>query len=139
MLCPVSVNHKSFGIHRLIVTMYIFSRVFLPNIGPHRPQMLIMDAATPHLFGTATRLAQEANIIFVVFPGKTTHFLQPVDQILAQLQLQFSKLAYQLCMSKREFLTRPHNFPYVCNQAMQKAWLDKPEFIASAFRKTGKQ
>ena len=111
--------------------------MFLPSIGRQRPQLLIFDAASSHVSVPLVQLAIKENISLITLPGKTTSFLQPVDQIFSHLISSFSEISYKLCFSKFDFLVRPNNFPQVLKQAIKAAW--KKETIVNAFIRTGKK
>ena len=115
--------------------MFISRDMFLPSIGRHRPQLLIFDAASSHVSVPLVQLAIKEKISLIILPGKTTSFLQPVDQIFSHLISSFSEISYKLCFSKFDFLVRPNNFPPVLKQAIKAAW--KKETIVNAFIRTG--
>lgn len=58
-----------------------FTDVFLRNIGPERPQLLVMDGHDSHCFVELIEKAMEENknIILVELPSHTSHWLQPLD------------------------------------------------------------
>ena len=57
-----------------------FEGVFLANIGPERPQILIWDSHRSHESLQIIHKARENNIILFTFPPHTTHFLCPLDR-----------------------------------------------------------
>ncbi|XP_033725141.1 jerky protein homolog-like [Pecten maximus] len=57
-----------------------FADVFIKNIGPCRPQILIMDQHKSHeVIGLLEKARQEEILIFVM-PSHSSHFLQPLDK-----------------------------------------------------------
>ena len=108
---------------------------FIPNIGRERPQLLIYDAASCHISLEVVQLALKENISILTLPGKTTAFLQPVDQILSNLESAFADLAFNMSFTKADFLVRPSNFAPVLHQAMRKAWTKS--LVVQSFKKTG--
>ena len=119
----------------LFVFLVILRDLFLPAIGQGRPQLLVFDAASSHISDPLVQLAIEENISLITLPGKTTSFLQPIDQIFSNVITAFSDISYKLCFSKFDFLVRPRNFPQVLSQAINVAW--KRDIIVNSFKRTG--
>ncbi|XP_053395820.1 uncharacterized protein LOC128555976 [Mercenaria mercenaria] len=57
-----------------------FTETFLPNIGPHRPQVLIVDGHDSHHHVELIGVARKEGIVIVELPSKTSHFTQPFDR-----------------------------------------------------------
>ena len=105
------------------------------GIGKERPQLLVLDGASCHLNFEVVQLAIKERIEIICLPAKTTSFLQPVDQILQFVILEFSRYAYKMSMVKAGFLTRPNNFPGLLEHSMRLAW--PKDVIKDAFKRTG--
>ena len=57
-----------------------FRDLFLPECGPERPQLLIMDGHSSHETLGILEMAREENIHILCLPPHCTHFLQPLDR-----------------------------------------------------------
>ncbi|XP_062587396.1 uncharacterized protein LOC134249051 [Saccostrea cucullata] len=57
-----------------------FQKVFLPNIGPERPQILIFDGHDSHHHVELIECARENNIVLMEIPAHCFHWLQPLDR-----------------------------------------------------------
>ena len=55
-----------------------FEKAFLPNIGPERPQILVLDGHDSHNFVELIEVAMENQIEIVELPTHTSHWLQHV-------------------------------------------------------------
>ena len=98
--------------------------------------MLLYDAKSAHTFLDVVRMTVEQNISIICLPGKTTAFLQSVDQILSVLTNKFSQIALNCSYTKYNFLVRPGNFVPVLKQAITAAWDKKT--VRFAFERAGK-
>ena len=122
---------------RVLTNHFLFRDSFIPSIGDARPQVLILDSASCHLNLEAIELAKREDVALITLPGKSTAFLQPVDQVLSVLIQAFGEVAYGLSFTKAGFLVKPSNFPPVLEQAIDRAWRSRPDIIRESFRKTG--
>nr|XP_047135366.1 MFS-type transporter clz9-like [Hydra vulgaris] len=57
-----------------------FSESLLTNIGPERPQILILDGLSSHNFIELIDSAIKNNIVIAELPAHTSHWLQPCDR-----------------------------------------------------------
>ncbi|CAG2219549.1 unnamed protein product [Mytilus edulis] len=57
-----------------------FTSLFLPSIGPARPQVLIFDGHNSHNHVELLGIARQNNVEFVELPAHTSHWLQPLDR-----------------------------------------------------------
>ena len=62
------------------IALLWFNESFLANIGPERPQMLILDGHGSHNFIELIDSAIQNNIIIAEIPAHTSHWLQPCDR-----------------------------------------------------------
>ena len=112
-----------------------FQKNFLKHIGKERPVVLIIDPASSHFNVNVLEQAQREHISIVTIPAKTSHMLQPVDQIVATLKETFSNEAYKCSLVKASFLARPAQFPNLLKCALQICWTEKT--VQQAFAQTG--
>ena len=57
-----------------------FQKVFLPNCGPARPQLLVLDQHRSHEVTEMLELAELNHIAILGMPPHTSHWLQPLDK-----------------------------------------------------------
>ena len=71
-------------------------KVFIANIPPARPVLLIQDGHGSHISLDVIRLARENDVSLLCLPAHTTHLLQPLDVgVFKSLKLNFSKACKQ--------------------------------------------
>ena len=66
-------------------------------------RLLIYDTVSCHISLEVVQLALKEYISILTLPGKTTGFLQPVDQILSNLESAFADLAFNISFTKADF------------------------------------
>ncbi|KAK3765038.1 hypothetical protein RRG08_023556 [Elysia crispata] len=59
-----------------------FTKVFLANCGPARPQLLILDSHHSHEVLEMLELAKNENVHVFALPPHTTHALQTLDRVV---------------------------------------------------------
>jgi len=59
-----------------------FTKTFLANIGPERPQLLVLDGRDSHNFLKLIDMAIANQIHIVEMPSHTSNWLQPCDRTL---------------------------------------------------------
>ena len=113
-----------------------FQRIFLPNCGPERPQLLLLDSHSSHEVIGLIEKARQQNIHLFTFPPHTTHYLQPLDRSC------FGPLSTAYNQYCSEFLAKnPNNeiskktFPSIFYKSWQKALT--PSNIKAGFSATG--
>ena len=62
------------------IALLWFTESFLPNIGPERPQLLILDGHESHNFVELIDVAVQNNIHIIELPAHTSNWLQPRDR-----------------------------------------------------------
>lgn len=62
------------------IALLWFNAAFLPNIGPDRPQLLIVDGHDSHNFVELLETAAENGIHIIELPAHTSNWLQPCDR-----------------------------------------------------------
>lgn len=71
-----------------------FTKVFLPNIGEERPQLLLLDSHCSHETLGLLEAASKENITLLAFPPHTTHYLQPLDRsVFRSLKSNYNQMA----------------------------------------------
>ena len=102
-----------------IATLWCLNN-FLKNIGPERPQVLILDGHDSHNFVELIELAIQNNICLVELPAHTTHWLQPCDRtVFGPLKRYYNEACQQMMNLYLRTIVSRHNF---CSQ-MQSNWL----------------
>ena len=115
-----------------------FTDVFLRNIGPERPQLLVMDGHDSHCFVELIEKAMEENknIILVELPSHTSHWLQPLDcMVFFSLKTHYNAARQQFLNDWPNLTISHRNFCGLLAQAGRKA-LTK-ENIVRGFESTG--
>ena len=111
--CPVCVGLKKTGPINAgyattdsgFITQEMYAswlvKVFIPNIPPLRPVLLIQDNATAHVSSDLIAAAIQNNIILLCLPSKLTHILQPCDVgVIKKMRTKISKTMNQLQMTR---------------------------------------
>ena len=66
------------------IALLWFKESFLPNIGSHRPQVLILDGHDSHNFIELIDSAVENDIHIIELTARTSNWLQPCDRTLVR-------------------------------------------------------
>lgn len=113
-----------------------FSQVFIPNIGPKRPQLLILDSHSSHEVLGLLQEAVRENIIILAMPPHTSHHLQPLDKcVFGPFSHAYDKACTDLLSEHPDLLINKTTWPRVFNTAYTAAFTK--ENIVSGFRATG--
>ena len=118
------------------IALLWFKESFLPNIGSHRPQVLILDGHDSHNFIELIDSAVENDIHIIELTARTSNWLQPCDRTLVRpLKNAYNKACEDLMT----------NFPgSVVSRAsfcglFKRAWMEavNTAIIISGFRSCG--
>ena len=116
--------------------MLWFKEAFLPNIGPDRLQLLILDGHDSHNFVELIELAAENNVYIIELPAHTSNWLQPCDRtVFGPLKNAYRKACEDLMTQFPGTLVSRASF---CG-LLKKAWEEalSPNNIISGFRACG--
>ncbi|KAF2887384.1 hypothetical protein ILUMI_18789, partial [Ignelater luminosus] len=98
--CQTAVSVTERGWMETILFHNWFRDVFLKNISPHRPVLLIYDGHVTHISVELIKLAQENQVTIIKLPPHTTHVLQPLDvTVFKELKTKWDK---ELCKWQRK-------------------------------------
>ena len=99
-----------------------FTEVFLKNIGPGRPQLLIMDGHESHSYVELIEKASAEQIIMVELPSHTSHWLQPLDRsVFYSLKSYYNEVCQDFLNTWPSLTILHHNFYGWCAHALHKA------------------
>ena len=112
-----------------------FDQIFLKNKPQNSPSLLIMDAHSTHVTHKVVETAKINQVELVTIPAKSSHLLQPLDQIFHSMKENFAELAISLKYVNSDVLTNTSKLPYILRIAMEKAW--STYVIKMAFQRTG--
>ena len=99
------------------------------------PCLLIMDAHSTHVTPKVIESAKNHQVELITIPAKTSHLLQPLDQIFHCMKEHFADLAISLKYVSSDILTNTSKLPYLLRIAMEKAW--STYVIKMAFQRKG--
>lgn len=113
-----------------------FTNTFLANIGPERPQLLILDGHDSHNFLELIDLAIANRIHIVEMPSHTSNWLQPCDRSLFKPLKDYYRSSAQELMSQFPgIITCRSNFTTLFATAWQQAMTVSN--ITAGFRSCG--
>jgi hypothetical protein len=113
-----------------------FTNTFLANIGPDRPQVLVLDGHDSHNFLEMIELARENQIEIVELPSHTSNWLQPCDRTLFKPLKDYYREEAQELMSKFPgIVTCRSNFTGLFVKAWEKSMTN--DNIVSGFKACG--
>ena len=112
-----------------------FRDIFLKQIPKERPVILLLDAHSTHVTIEFANLAIQNQVEVISLPSKTSHILQPLDQIFGTLKESFASTAMNLKYVNGNIVTNQALFPNLLQVAMDKAW--SPHVVKMAFQRTG--
>lgn len=113
-----------------------FDQVFLPNCGPDRPQLLILDGHASHETLAIIERAIEEGITLLTLPPHCTHYLQPLDRsVFGPLKRAYNEACSTFMQDHPLHLVNKHTFPTL----FKEAWLSavNPSNVANGFRACG--
>ena len=110
--------------------------LFLKNIPPARPVLLLLDGHSTHYTPDAVREAQKEGVIMLCLPPNTTHAAQPLDvSFFGPLKRHWSSVCHSYMAENPGKCVTKFQFSSLFRQAWYKAI--KPEVIVAGFRKAG--
>ena len=113
-----------------------FTDSFLPHIGPHRPQLLVLDGHDSHNFLELIKIAIQNEIEIVEMPSHTSHWLQPCDRTLFKpLKDKYREVAQDLTSAYSGIVVDRANFTGLFATARERAVT--PANIISGFKSCG--
>ena len=113
-----------------------FRDIFLPNCGPSRPQILILDGHSSHETLSLLQLAVEENIHILSLPPHTTHALQPLDRsVFGPFNIAYNKACSNYMSENPMNLVNKWTFPGLFKEAWESALTQSN--ICSGFRSCG--
>src|SRR6218665_1782751 len=113
-----------------------FENTFLKNIGPDRPQLLILDGHDSHNFMELIDLAISNNIEIVELPAHTSNWLQPCDcTVFKSFKDGYNNAAQEMMSNHPGVITNKANFAGLLNKAWIKAMTESN--IKSGFKSCG--
>ena len=117
-------------------SLYIdfITKLFIPNLPPVRPVLLLQDNHSSHLSFDLVKICRQNNIILLNLPPHTTHILQPLDHLFDTLKSRFTSTARTASLLRENLIITKNKFTAVFKQSLSTL---TPEKIHTAFRKTG--
>ena len=112
-----------------------FQDIFLKNKPAGKPCLLILDAHSTHVSANFIAQAKANDVEVITIPSKSSHVLQPLDQIFSVLKETFAQTAASLKYVSGDLLTNTSKFPYLLRYSMDKAW--SVHMVKAAFQRTG--
>ena len=112
-----------------------FKFIYLKEKPKGERSLLIMDAHCTHVSLPFFELAIEHNVEVITLPSKSSHILQPLDQIFGPLKETFAETALTLKYVSGNVLTNTSKFPHLLKYSMEKAW--SIHVIKTSFLRTG--
>ena len=113
-----------------------FKKVFIPNSGTTRPQLLLLDSHTSHEVLELLELAKEQQIHVFALPPHTTHRLQPLDtNLFMPFKAKYNEACTEFMNANPSKVIDKHSFPLM----LKEAWsvFSSTEKIKKSFRTTG--
>ena len=116
---------------------YLWLReLFLKNIPPIRPVLLLLDGHSTHYTPEALREAQKEGVIILCLPPNTTHAAQPLDvSFFGPLKKHWSSVCHSYVSENPGKVVTKYTFSGLFCKAWYKAI--SPELIVAGFRKVG--
>ena len=115
---------------------YWMTNLFIPNIPPARPVLLLLDGHSSHYEPDTIRIAQNEGIVVLCLPPHTTHVSQPLDvSFFRPLKAYWSDACHKYMQDNPGRVVTKYQFSALFSQAWYKAI--KPDNIISGFQKAG--
>ena len=110
--------------------------VFLENLPPIRPVLLVLDGHTSHIDHRTGRFCQAHNIDLICLPPHTSHVKQPLDKgIFGPVKQTYRKLCNQFCQQYPGSTINKYTFGRIFGQAWMKSMTQ--ENVIHSFKSTG--
>ena len=110
--------------------------LFLPNIPPARPVLLLLDGHSSHYEPDTIRCAAEEGVVILCLPPHTTHVSQPLDvSFFKPLKLYWSEVCHRYMQDNPGRVVTKYQFSSLFAAAWYKAI--RPQTFISGFRKVG--
>jgi hypothetical protein len=110
--------------------------LFIPNIPPARPVLLLLDGHSSHYEPDTIRLAAEEGVVILCLPPHTTHVSQPLDiSFFRPLKVYWSEGCHRYMQEHPGRVVTKYQFSSLFSVAWYKAI--KPENLISGFKKAG--
>lgn len=115
---------------------YWMKDLFLPNIPPVRPVLLLLDGHSSHYEPDIIRYAASQGVIVVCLPPHTTHVSQPLDvSFFKPLKSYWSEVCHRYMQDNPGRVVTKYQFSSLFSTAWYKTV--RPENIIAGFRKVG--
>lgn len=113
-----------------------FKKIFIPNLSPERPQILLVDNHKSHLSDELQQQAVLNGIILFALPPYLTGKLQPLDvSFFAMVKADFSRIINEARLSQEGIITRRENVPTILGVILNKPKYEV--FAKKGFEKAG--
>lgn len=113
-----------------------FREIFLPNCGPKRPQLIILDSHHSHETLGLLELAQENNIMIMTMPAHTTHYLCPLDRcVFGPFKREYDAVCSEFMSTNTDNIVNKLSFAKLMKTSYDKSF--KRANIVSGFEATG--
>lgn len=111
-------------------------KIFIPNIPPQRPVLLMLDGHGSHYSPEGIQKAAKEGVIVFCIPPNTTHKAQPLDvSFFGPLKRHWSSVCHSYLVDNPGSVVTKLQFSRLFSQAWYKAI--RPETIINGFKKTG--
>lgn len=115
---------------------YWLRYLFLPNIPPGRPVLLLLDGHSSHYEPDTIRLAATEGIVILCLPPHTTHVSQPLDvSFFKPLKTYWSDACHHYMQNNPGRVVTKYQFSSLFSASWYKAI--RPENLISGFRNVG--
>ncbi len=112
------------------------SELFIPNIPPTRPVLLLVDGHSSHYEPDTIRMPAEEGIVIFCLPPHTTHLSQPLDvSFFGPLKRYWSSACHTYMQENPGRVVTKFTFSRLFAEAWYKA--TSPTNLISGFRKAG--
>ena len=113
-----------------------FHELFLKNIPPTRPVLLLLDGHSTHYTPEALREAQKEGVIIMCLPSNTTYAAQPLDvSFFGPLKKHWSSVCHSYVSENPGKVVTKYTFSGLFRQAWYKTI--SPGLIVAGFHKVG--